>query len=349
MSARVRLLVGLAAVVVLAAGTVIVLVDDDFRQHAPASGTTAVQATDAAPGPAIDSTPSEAATVRADAAASATSADPRADLRARFARSSLRGAGRDGAIHLDAGHRVVADADLRRMFDWYLTLRGEFTPAEIRSLLLSDVEGERGGAVAHAVADLFDAYVAMHADLMAGSLSPDLAERLAQVRAAHRRWFGAAAESMFGDEEATLDYTVRRRALAQATDLDPAEREARLDALEKERPQAMRESEREATAAVLADEQSRQFEALGTDAAARHRERADLWGSEAADRLAALDRERAAWEQRLSDYARERDRIRADARLDATARERAITELQQRSFDANERLRVQALDGVLGD
>ena len=69
-------------------------------------------------------------------------------------------------------------------------------------------------------------------------------------------------------------------------------------------------------------------------------------GSAAADALADLDRQQAAWQQRLSDYAAERNRLRQSG-LNDSQLQAAIAELQASRFDERERLRVQALDPEL--
>ena len=266
-----------------------------------------------------------------------------AGLRARLANSSLRGSTRDGEIALDASGHVRADGGLRRRFDWYLTLIGEFSHADIRALLLADVQQELGGQAALETADWYDRYVGLHEELARSDVSGDPAAQLAQLQVVRHRWLGAAADAMYGEEEAETAYTLQRQALLNDNRLDPATRAARLAELEARRPAQARLSEREATSAQLVGEQSQQFEQLGIDAETRHRERAALWGDDAADRLAALDHERVEWNRRLAAFAQSRERILANPNLDANARQRALRDLLQRDFAANERIRVEAL------
>lgn len=273
-------------------------------------------------------------------------ADSLVALRARLQRSSLRGVDPDGQLRFDGAGQLQLDAGLRRMFDHFLSLTGEFTEAQIRALLLDHVErlvGEDAGAQ---VAEAFERYLAMRQELARLSLSPDLAQRLAQLQAVRRHWFGAAAEMMFGEEDAQITHTLARQAVLQDRGLSTEERAAALAALETRRPAAAREAERAATAAVLAEEQTRQFEQLDIDAATRDAERRALWGPDAARRLAALDAERAAWKRRVTDYAAARDRLLDDPRLDSTGRERALAHLRAARFDPQERLRIEALDAI---
>ena len=75
-------------------------------------------------------------------------------------------------------------------------------------------------------------------------------------------------------------------------------------------------------------------------------EREALFGAEAAARLAQADAEIAAWDARVRAYVQARDAIRADGRLDAAARDRAIATLQARSFDAAELRRIASLEAI---
>lgn len=278
--------------------------------------------------PAPDSAlPHRAAAAPADSAITA--------LHERLERSSLRGTRRDGGYTLGADGRLQLDAALVRAFDYWLSLTGELPDADIRALLLADVRESHGEAVAAQVEAAFERYLGLRAQLASMALSDDLATRLDQLRAARRAWFGADAEAMFGAEEAEIAYTLERQRL-QTSDLAPDEREAALDALERSRPPAARAAQTDASAALIADEQSRQLDALGADPAQRQAEREALWGTEAARRLAHLDAERAAWEQRVADYLRDRAHLPSD--------QAAV--LRAARFTPEERARIEALEAI---
>jgi lipase chaperone LimK len=69
-------------------------------------------------------------------------------------------------------------------------------------------------------------------------------------------------------------------------------------------------------------------------------------GAAAAERLDALDRERAQWQQRLDDYGHARQTIEDNPTLSPDARVQALEALRAERFTAQERLRVEALDEV---
>jgi lipase chaperone LimK len=263
--------------------------------------------------------------------------------------ASLRDSTPDGAVTLDATGRVHTDLPLRRLFDYFLSAIGEMDIAGIRALLIAHVRALHGDAVAAQVAALFDRYVDYQRALSSVPAVPgeDLRARHERLRELRLRLLDPAmAEAFFGDEERYVDYTLDRRDLLADTRLAPADRDARLAELEERLTPGQRTQMREANAAVLVDEQNRQFDAMRMDHAQRQAEREALFGAEAAQRLAEVDVEIAAWDARVATYVRARDAIRADARLDATARERAVNDLRARSFDAAEQRRVGSLEAI---
>jgi len=263
--------------------------------------------------------------------------------------ASLQGSLPDGGVRLDAGGHVMPDLALRRLFDYFLSAIGELDIDAIRALLRAHVRGLHGERVGAEVIDWFDRYVDYQRALSAAEqgLPGDAEARLAFARSLRRRHFDAAtADAFFGDEEAYADYTLARLRVGRDATLDDDEKAARLRDLEAALPEAQRASLAEANTAVIAEEQSRQYEAMGIAADTRHEERAALYGAEAADRLAELDRQRAGWAQRLADYAQARDAIGADVGLSTAQRRQRIGELRRRRFDGNEARRVESLEAI---
>lgn len=310
-----------------------------------------------APAPAVPTPTVGARTAAggADGAAAApvraTDAPPRPPRAAAAAAlpDSLRDSDPDGAVTLDASGRVRPSLALRRLFDYFLSALGERDVAALRALLLDHVRALHGEAVAAEVAALFDRYVDYQQALAAMNAPPgeSLRARLERVRELRRRLLDPGmADAFFGDEERYTEYTLDRREVLADAALDEATRDTRLRELESRLSPEQRASLREANVAVLVDEQNRQFDALRLDPAQRQAEREALFGADAAARLAQADAEIAAWDARVRAYVQARDALRADARLDAAARQRALADLQARSFDAAERRRVASLEAI---
>lgn len=254
------------------------------------------------------------------------SADKRARASERLARSSLRGSEVDGELRLAADGRLHLDVATVRFFEYHLALLGELELADIRALLAEHATQRLGASSVAAVMAAFERYLGLRQALAALPAGASLTDTLQARRALEQQWFGEDAEAMFGEAR---DYDARA---AQRLDSSNAQMQPS--------PETIAPAEREARVALLAEEQSRQFEALGLPAEQRRAERTALWGAQAAARLDALDAERAAWDARLQAYARERDRLVSSG----TASAAALDALRQRSFDPRERLRVEGME-----
>src|SRR5438552_1929875 len=128
--------------------------------------------------------------------------------------------------------------------------------------------------------------------------------------------------------------------------LEVAERERRAAALEDGLPEPVRAARAEALAPLRAMQEEARMRAGGTSSVEIRALRERSFGTEAADRLEELDRQRAAWQQRIDDYRAAREVVEQNPSLDAAARARAIEALRAERFTAEERLRIPVLDGV---
>jgi len=263
--------------------------------------------------------------------------------------ASLQGSEPDGEITLDASGRVLITLGLRRLFDYFLSAIGELDVPAIRALLLTHVRELHGSAAAAEVAAIFDRYVDYQRALSAAEsgLPRAMNQRLAFAKQLRRSFFdAAAATAFFGEEEAYAEYTLARMRIGRDPGIDQLARTEQLRALENTLTPEQRASVYEANSAVLAEEQSRQFDAMNLDPSNRHAERGAVFGEAAATRLADLDRARAAWDQRIALYLQARNAIRAHAAHTAAQRERLIRELRARSFDVNEAHRIASLESI---
>ncbi|TMQ26981.1 MAG: lipase chaperone, partial [Deltaproteobacteria bacterium] len=154
------------------------------------------------------------------------------------------------------------------------------------------------------------------------------------------------ARAFFADEEAATYAALSRRAVLTDTTLSAAERDRRLADIDAQLPAAVREARAAATAPL--DEMTREqaMRATGASEPEIAAARTAALGAEAAARLADLDRARAAWDARLARFRAARAALLADPGLDDAERQRRIAELVARSFTAEERIRVDALDRI---
>ena len=263
-----------------------------------------------------------------------------------MAQSSLRGSEVDGGLAFDAVGRIVPDAGMRRLFDYYLSLIGERDPAQIRQLLQADLVQRHGAARAAEALAYFDRYVAYLQRLADARIDalPRLQDRFDRTVALRRDALGEAmATAFFAEDEARARLTLRRMAIAADASLDREEKARRLTALDAEAGYAQRQ---EADTAALAAAQDDELARSHADAAQRAEAREALWGREAAGRLAQLDAERARWDERVADYLVARSGIEADPRLSPADRARALAALRAQRFDAAEQRRIVSLEAI---
>lgn len=261
--------------------------------------------------------------------------------------ASLVGSRPDGALALDADGRFLPTRDALDLFDYFLSASGEEPDALIRARIEAAI-AERLDDPAPAL-DLLDRYLAYRAEARAIFADADAAalpleRRLQRIRELRRAHFGELGDALFSEEEERWRVDIERLHVLHDPGLAEEDRAARLAALEAELPESAREARDAATAAFTLRRDEARLRAEGASDAEVHALREARFGREAAERLAALDQARAAWNARVSAYRAERERVAALEPDDAEARAAAIAALRDAHFTAEERLHIEALD-----
>jgi lipase chaperone LimK len=267
--------------------------------------------------------------------------------------ASLRDSEVDGALVLSADGRFVATPDAIRFFDYFLSATGEEPLPALRARIEAAIAQRLPPPAARDAVALLGRYLAYRdaaAHIAADpriAASADLDRRLQWLRELRREVFGAElAATLFGDEERAIEAGIERRRVIADDSLSDAEKRSRIEALEATLPPAERAARAAATLAARLAEQEKLLRESGASESEVRALREEWVGPEAADRLAALDERRAAWERRLADYRAARDPIASDASLGPDAREAALESLRARLFDAPERMRVRTIDEI---
>lgn len=253
---------------------------------------------------------------------------------------SLEGTEVDGGLDVDDDGHLVLSPRVIALFDYFFTASGEESDSALRARISAYArERLREPALGEALA-LLDRYSAYReaGRSLPGAASASPAERLQILHDLRLRHFGDAAEALFGDEERQAKAVVARIGVESDKGLTPEERADRLAEIDDALPAA----EKEARAASVSVAQLRADEAAlragGADEAEVHRFRTGTLGEEATARLEALDRDRAAWKERLDTFRREREQ-RCHGAGDAACESALLTA----SFDAREQIRVRAI------
>lgn len=270
---------------------------------------------------------------------------------------SLRGTEVDGALEVDAGGNLKVTLGVRQVFDYFLAAVGEESResvlARVKAYLLNELRGHE--LAVNQALHLFQSYVAMLDAL--GAPPSGLAEqvkeggveglraRMAWVQQTRRQFMSpAAVEAFFGDEEAYDRYSLERMEVMQNPSLGATDKANRLAALEASLPASLREN-------VQAVSKYQELTSLTEDWQSRRGSpeelrviREKVVGAEAADRLEALDRERAVWEGRVDSYMDQRSAILENPGISEQDRQQALNSLRNSLFKGGELIRIETLE-----
>ncbi len=263
---------------------------------------------------------------------------------------SLRGTVPDGVIQLDTDGNLMITRGIRDRFDYYLATLGEISLVQLVDRIESELTAGYAPAVATQLKALLHQYIDFREALMVDALEalPPL-EQQVDIAAYQQRWQklydlrrrhfpSDVAEAFWGAQERYDQYALERIRLRNDQTLSDGERQAALSVLvETYADVAGASIAAHQPLALLAAQQSNVSEQ--TDSAELYRQRTSVWGDEAAERLAALDQQRQAWELRLQAYQQERNELAAAGVDDA-----ALATLQRQHFSDHELRLVQVME-----
>lgn len=292
----------------------------------------------------------------APAAASAT-ANPAG---ATFA-PSMRGTVPDGDFHApSAGSErgqtggTLAYAELRRLFDYYLSAVGEQSIASITQEIHRAIDQNVPQAQVPRAKSLLGRYLEFKRALVDLEKNPKLEgtgvqairQRFAAMQDVRAGIFSAEEEQgLFGFEDANDMDSLARLEIHENTALSASQKRDQLAVLDANMPAALR-ADREAPRVVIQLEQTAQtMRANGASDDEIYRMRAKALDPQAAVRLAEVDREEKAWADRIAVYLNERSKVlttQADA--PESERQTALNQLQQSQFSEEERRRLAAYE-----
>ncbi|WP_156401520.1 lipase secretion chaperone [Duganella sp. Root1480D1] len=261
---------------------------------------------------------------------------------------SMAGTQPDGRLVAAEGGALNVDAELRHLFDYYLSALGEAQLPAIRAGIEKELERRLKPAAAAEAKRLLGQYLAYKralaeaersqgAPASSASFSAAARSRLLAMQELRKRYFSAAeAAGLFGDTDARDQDAIARLALMDDKNLTPAQRLQRMAELDRNLPPALRE-ERSAPLRVLSVEQQVSA-ARGSGASDDDvfRLRAAAFDPQAASRLALLDQEQAAWLRRVAAYR--------SASAGLSEYQAAVQQLRDNLFTSSEQKRLGAYE-----
>lgn len=268
---------------------------------------------------------------------------------------SLAGTEVDGQLEADAAGHLKLTRGVRNLFDYFLSTVGEDSLANVRARIVAYITSHLPPLAASEAQALLDHYLAYERDQgqaardagnNATALSLDaVSQRFDTLQALRAKHFSAAERAaFFADDEALDRYTLARLRVLQDGSSTPAEKARRISELSTGLPPAMRADLTVADTVQNLQAITADWKAHGGSPQELRAAREQLVGSEAADRLEALDRKRSEWSAKLQSYQTQRKTLLADATLSAPQREQALAQLRGQLFSPQEQLRVQAMD-----
>ncbi|WP_136419008.1 lipase secretion chaperone [Herbaspirillum sp. ST 5-3] len=289
-----------------------------------------------------------------------TQPEPRVALKPRgdgnlfsFVRS-MDGTRPDGNVTSSPDDQLVVDAELPRMFDYYLAAVGEKSLDQIRAEIERQLDQRLKPNAAAQAKRLLAAYldykrdlVTVEENLQAGATGNGIEAikaRLDAIRQSRLQFFTPEeVQAMFGLEDAYDRYNVERYEIAQDKALTDAQKGEKLAALDAAMPPELRKEQEAPLAVVKLEESVQKMRANGASDDDVYRTRAATLNPEAAARLSELDRDEAAWKNRIADYLAQRSSL-LNANMADADRQAAIQQLRNSRFDPQEQMRLPAYE-----
>lgn len=272
----------------------------------------------------------------------------------------LQGTEVDGELKVDSTGNLQLSLGLRDYIDYFLSAADQAGLDAAVAAMLADASGRLQepalGQFIGVLGDYMD-YKRASIALLAQPLSsaqqgtPDgqlvvlqrAFDQLAQLRRAH--FSSAAAEALFGAEEAYGRYTLDNLTLMARTDLSEQGKALAQERLRAQLPEAMRVSEERH---AQAQAQQVQSEKLWQEGASEEQVRQFLaltYDSPTVERLLSEQRSERAWQQRYAAYQQELASLQGNG-LSPADQLVEQQRLRQRLFNAEDRHRVETYDAI---
>lgn len=282
-------------------------------------------------------------------AAPAPAAAPEADYFP-FVRS-MAGTRPDGELQVAPGDKLVVDAELEHLFDYYLAGMGEQSLDAIKTEIEKELARRLQPGPAAEARRLLGNYLGYKRALAGaeaglappGSLAQGARARLEAMQRLRASYFSAQESAgLFGFSDAYDADAIARLDINEDKSLDAQQKQRKLAELDRKMPPALRE-EREAPGKVIrVEEAAAQLRANGAGDDDVYRMRAAAISPEAAGRLADVDREEAEWKRRIGAYLAQRATLQSRAAVQDTGA--ALQQLRDAQFSADEQKRLGAYE-----
>ncbi|WP_407290985.1 lipase secretion chaperone [Stutzerimonas zhaodongensis] len=267
---------------------------------------------------------------------------------------SFAGTQVDGQLRTDADGNFIIDAQVRRVFDYFLAAIGENTVEISVTRLRQYIEQQLAQPAEAQALTLLSRYLDYKRQLLVleqeHNHPASLDAMRARLQAAQDLRAGVFGDqvhhALFALEEAADRFTLDRLAIRQDRSLDAAAKGAAIDQLQSGLPSELLDSLAPQLQAEL-HEQTLELKSRGATPGQIRELRQQLVGTAATARLEQMDRSRQDWKQRVQAYRAAKIRIEASRGLSDADKLASIGRLSTERFDENERLRLEAAEQLL--
>lgn len=272
----------------------------------------------------------------------------------------LQGTEVDGELRADSAGNLQLSLALRDYLDYFLSAADQAGLETVVDTMLADARGRLPepalGQFIGLLGDYMD-YKRASLALLQQPLSSaqqstsdgqlvalqQAFEQLAQLRRVH--FSSAAAEALFGAEEAYGRYTLDNLALMARSDLSEQGKAHAQERLRSQLPEAMRASEERQAQAQAMQIQSEKLWQEGASEMQVRQLLALTYDPPTIERLLSEQRNERAWQQRYAAYQQEHAGLQGSG-LSAADQQREQQRLRQRLFSAEDQHRVETYDAI---
>lgn len=277
---------------------------------------------------------------------------------------SLTGINVNWNIAANADGKLILSTDLAALFEFFLSTHTEEGLATSLGRIEEYLKGLLPETAATEALDILQAYLEYKKGLtryetpkdrvFTGDPKADLIASIADVKSAlnqrikaRREYLGAqVANALFEDDEAYDVYTIRRLEIDSDASLSSTDKEALLTQAEQYLPSEKRSRIQQERKEATLNKRIEELRAQGGNEETIRNLRTELYGTQEASRLAAVDSQQAAWMQRLQKFREAKDGVLRQTVLTTDAKALSIEEIERASFTPEERMEVQILESI---
>ena len=271
---------------------------------------------------------------------------------------SLEGTIADGAIQEDRDGNLQLDAELKRLFDYYLSAIGEKNLPEIQSQIEKILDQKLQVKAAAQAKELLKRYITFKQALveLEKNASKSVSTNTDLFSAVNNKWqnmrqlrsqFFSEKEiqAMFGFDDAYDQDALSRLAISQDNTLTDAEKRRKLQILDKNMPADLKAAKDAPYQVIRLEEQAKKMRNEGASEDDIYRMRAAATSPEAANRLAQVDRDINDWNSRINEYLEQRKQlISSPTNTSDNDQQSALQQLRNKYFTSQEQRRLAAYE-----